>query len=69
MVFGTHSICSVSFCDVHLRGGGGGGASESVLTCVRASRLSDDGEPRSVNATRRDRMTCFNDMLLCRDDQ
>jgi len=23
MVFGTHSICSVSFCDVHLRGGGG----------------------------------------------
>jgi len=30
-VFGTHSICNVSFCDVHLRGGGGG----------LASRLSD----------------------------
>jgi len=23
MVFGTHAICNVSFCDVHLRGGEG----------------------------------------------
>jgi len=56
MVFGTHSICGVSFCDVHLRGGGG---AASELCGAR------NGEPRSVNATRRDR----NDMLLWRDGQ
>jgi len=32
---------------------------------MRALCDARDGEPRSVNATRRDR----NDMLLCRDDQ
>jgi len=74
MVFGTHSICTVSFCDVHLRGGG-----VVVRVCspvcahhgwamrTPASELcgARDGERSSVNATRRDR----NDMLLVRDDQ
>jgi len=66
-VFGTHTICSVSLCDVHLRG-----VRVSVLTCVRASRLNDElssaareTESREVfNATRRNRMTC-----CCGDDQ
>jgi len=54
---------------IYLRGGGGG-ASDFFLLRPDARTHSSacgarDGEPRSVNVTRRDR----NDMLLCRYDQ
>jgi len=56
---------------LHDARGGGGGAGDFFLlrpdahTRRHRSSAARDGEPRSVNATRRDR----NDMLLCRDDQ